>query len=186
MFQWQEETLVALFFNEKGRYVVVELPARQTESITSRRSLCDIEQAEAFVADHYPGAVVVSKPDLEEEAATRKARLRHPEEGEQPARDDPFAVTVLAEREAQEHPYLFTCTFPGDRIAILRVYGAQSQEQARTAVQTCWQKCQYTVAPGDESHGQTQPFTLIFTPHTHAGRFGKGPRTREEGASRWR
>lgn len=74
---------------------------------------------------------------------------------------NPLAVTTAAEIQAQES-FWFTCTFPGERIAVLRVYGAQSQEHARTAVHGCWPKCQYTVTDGDESQGHAHPFTLIF------------------------
>jgi hypothetical protein len=96
MFQWQDETLVAIFFNEKGRYGVMELPARQTEIITSRRSFRDIESAEAFVADQYPNALVVRKSDILDEGEARKAQLHHREEVEPSERDGELLVTRLA------------------------------------------------------------------------------------------
>jgi hypothetical protein len=93
------------------------------------------------------------------------------------AGNNPLAVTTLAEIQAsgqQECPRWFTCTFPGRYVAVMRVYGTQSQDQARAAVHTCWQKCQYTVTDGDESHGHAAPFTLILKRNTLLLRFGQG------------
>ena len=59
--------------------------------------------------------------------------------------------------------YTQTCVFPDMRIAVVKVYGAWSREEARTHVRSAWYPCQYEVQDGDMSHGHTEPFYLRVT-----------------------
>src|SRR5579885_3407772 len=86
-------------------------------------------------------------------------------------RNNPLAITTAAEIQAQESPFLFTCTFPGKCIAIVQVYGAQSRDDARTAVQSYWQQCQYTVTDGDGGRSHVAPFILMVKRHANLLRF---------------
>jgi hypothetical protein len=59
MHQWQDDTLVATKITGSGKFKVIELPARETEVITSRRTFSTIGKAEAWMLDQYPTATVV-------------------------------------------------------------------------------------------------------------------------------
>jgi len=73
MRQWEDDTLVATKITESGKFKVIELPARETEVITSRRTFGTIAKAEAYMLDQYPTATVVFPSDIEAEVEIRKA-----------------------------------------------------------------------------------------------------------------
>jgi hypothetical protein len=73
MNQWYDETLVATKTTERGKFKVIELPARETEVITSRRTFGTIGSAEAWMLDQYPTATAVFPSDIEAEVEIRKA-----------------------------------------------------------------------------------------------------------------
>jgi len=73
MNEWQDETLVAIESQRNGKYKVLELPARQTDVLTSRRSFKDHEQAETYIDDQYPTAMSVQIEDIQEEKSRRQA-----------------------------------------------------------------------------------------------------------------
>lgn len=72
--QWHNDTLVAIKGLDNGKFKVIELPARQTSMVTSRRSFKTEEQAEAYIVDQYSyiNALTVSMSDLELEQDNRK------------------------------------------------------------------------------------------------------------------
>jgi hypothetical protein len=79
--------------------------------------------------------------------------------------DDQLHVT--AAREITRH----TCVFPSERIVVVRVIGAQSQDEAREACLAAWQPCRYEVQDGDPTNGQAVPFVLrAFRKGSQAGR----------------
>ena len=76
MQEWFDDTLVAIMAQRGGRYRVLELPARQADVIPSRRTFTSAEQAEDFISDQYPSALVVPIEDVREEAKRRAVVTR--------------------------------------------------------------------------------------------------------------
>lgn len=74
MNQWHNDTLVAIKTLDNGTFKVLELPARQVDIITSRRSFRTFEAAQAYIADQYPQATEFSAGDLELERAGRQVQ----------------------------------------------------------------------------------------------------------------
>jgi len=72
MYQWENDTLVAIKELANGRFQVIELPARDVTVCKSRRSFKSEEQAENYIKDQYPQGVTVCLKDLELEQANRK------------------------------------------------------------------------------------------------------------------
>jgi hypothetical protein len=72
MNEWFNETLVTIQTATSGRYRVVELPAKSTATHTSRRRFKSAEQAEDYIQEQYPGALVVQPEDITEEIERRK------------------------------------------------------------------------------------------------------------------
>ena len=103
MQQWADETLVATWQNKQGRYKVIELPARQTETFTARKSFRTLEQAEDYIQEQYENVLRVAYEDIQEERERRQVRAQKQSRAE----DDemvmaPFALdALLAEIEAE-------------------------------------------------------------------------------------
>jgi hypothetical protein len=74
MRQWEDDTLVTIKPLDNGKFKVIELPARHTETVTSRRSFTGYEQAEQYIDDQYPTALSVQPEDIEEEKRIRSQR----------------------------------------------------------------------------------------------------------------
>src|SRR5436305_12886395 len=64
--------------------------------------------------------------------------------------EKPLHVTGMAAIQTSRHTC--TCVFPGERIAVIHVTGATSQEEARAAVLAAWQPCRYAVQDGDPTN----------------------------------
>jgi len=73
MNEWEDDTLVAIEIKDNGTCKVLELPARQTNVITSRRTFASWDAAEGYIDDQYPGALAVQAEDVRAEARNRKA-----------------------------------------------------------------------------------------------------------------
>ena len=74
MSEWYDDTLVAILYMHHGRYKVLELPARQTTTVTSRRSFREYEVAEEYMVEQYPTALRVQVEDIAEEVRLRAAQ----------------------------------------------------------------------------------------------------------------
>lgn len=82
MYQWQDDTLVAIRQADNGKFKVIELPARQVKVYSSKKSFRLYEQAEDYIAAQYPTGLRVGYEDIAEEVATRKAWLQRQEQTE--------------------------------------------------------------------------------------------------------
>jgi hypothetical protein len=71
MNQWDDDTLVAIYVQDNGKYKVVELPARQSSTVMSRKTFSTYEQAEQYIDDQYPTALCVQPEDIREEQTRR-------------------------------------------------------------------------------------------------------------------
>jgi hypothetical protein len=76
MQQWEDDTLVAISSERGGRYRVLELPARSGRVHPSRRTFPAYEQAEDYINDQYPSALVVPIEDIQEEKKRRAVSAR--------------------------------------------------------------------------------------------------------------
>jgi hypothetical protein len=63
----------------------------------------------------------------------------------------------------------YTCVFPGERIAVVHVIGARSQDEAREACRAAWHGCQYEVQDRDQSNGHAEPFYLWLDNQARTG-----------------
>ncbi len=83
MYQWTDDTLVAILLRHDGRCRVLELPARQTTILRSKRAFRDEEQAEAYINEQYPASVLrVQVEDIAEEVRLRSAQAAQQEQAE--------------------------------------------------------------------------------------------------------
>ncbi len=82
---------------------------------------------------------------------------------------NPLADTTERAIPPGAAPHICTCTFKGGEIAIVNVYGAGTQRDARAIVRWLWcPSCHYIVTDGDLTNGYAQPFTLLLGKESHA------------------
>jgi len=72
-------------------------------------------------------------------------------------------VVDAASSQQQSQPvapsaHTFTLVFAGGQMALLTVYRASDQEQARSIASTAIKNCQYTVVDGDHTGGNVHCF----------------------------
>ena len=79
------------------------------------------------------------------------------------------------------HTFLFTLVFAGGQVALLTVYGASDQEQARSIASTAIKNCQYTVVDGDHTGGNVHCFFSwchVVTKHDALNDWKEGERSK--------